>query len=276
MQTGDTDSAIWAICHYLLIGFYSGRPLHSIEADCAVYVEQGKELKREQQVGYITLLWQLVLNLKFHAEDPVKLTGDVMDQDRCMEVAASTGNPVLMGWVNALQCQLCAFFGKHEAGSRLALTMGDKLARTLPGSPHVAVDPFFRAISLFTMARKTKQNNYRVLAQKAASTLKTFVKNGNPNVRQLDAILDGEKAALEGREQAARKHYQDAIVMAARCGFVHHAALANERYGEYALYVMKDREEATYRFREALKYYHDWGARTKIDQLNQRYDFLLQ
>lgn len=274
MQTGDTDSAIWAICHYLLIGFHSGRPLHALEADCSVYVEQGKELKREQQVGYITLIWQTILNLRIHADDPVQLTGEVMDQDKCIDVAISTGNPVLMAWVDALRSQLCAIFGKHELGARLALTMGDR-SRKIPGSPHVPVDHFFGAISLFSMARVTKQQSFKTQALKVAATIKSWVKKGNPNVRHFDAILDAEKSALEGRVRSARKHYQEAIVMSARCGFVHHAALANERYGEFALHVMKDREEASYRFQQAIKYYADWGSRTKIDMLRQEHSDLL-
>ena len=275
MQTGDTDSAIWAICHYLLIGFHSGRPLPALEADCGVYVEQGKELKREQQVGYITLIWQTVLNLRIHADNPVRLTGEVMDQDKCISVANSTGNPVLSAWVDALRMQLCAIFGEHETGAQLALTFGDRLGKIAPGSPHAAFDPFFRAICLFSMARITKQNNFKAHALKVAATIKSWVKKGNPNLRQLDAILDAEKAALESRIKSARKHYHEAIVMSAKCGFVHHAALANERYGEFALHVMKDREEASYRFKEAIKYYSDWGSRTKVDMLQERYSYLL-
>jgi predicted ATPase len=275
MQMGDTDSAFWAICHYLLIGLHSGRPLHALEADCVTYVQQGKELKREQQVGYITLLWQTVLNLRHQVDNPTILTGEVMDQDKCMSAATSIGSPVMMGWIEALQSQLCTFFGDHEVGAYLAIEKGGRGTYVMAGSPHVAVDPFYGAISLFSMARTTKQDNFKVRAKQLAATIKSCVARGNPNLRQLDLILDAELAALAGKELVARKNYQDAIVMSARCGFIQHAALANERYGEYMFHVVKDNDEAEYRFEQAFKYYLDWGAGAKAEMLQTKYQRLI-
>jgi hypothetical protein len=66
------------------------------------------------------------------------------------------------------------------------------------------------------------------------------------------------------------------VVMAARGGFVHDAALANERYGEFLLHDMSDKREALFRFEEAIKFYSDWGASKKVELLREQYSDLWQ
>jgi hypothetical protein len=83
-------------------------------------------------------------------------------------------------------------------------------------------------------------------------------------------------AALKGKIQSAERHFQDAVITAARFGFVHDAALASERYGEFLLNDRPqpcelDKQEALYRFGEAIKYYSDWGAVSKVASLQNKY-----
>jgi hypothetical protein len=81
-------------------------------------------------------------------------------------------------------------------------------------------------------------------------------------------------AALKGKIQSAERLFQDAVISAARGGFVHDAALASERYGEFLLNDKPqpselDKQEALYRFGEAIKYYSDWGAVSKVASLQK-------
>ena len=63
-------------------------------------------------------------------------------------------------------------------------------------------------------------------------------------------------------------------MLAGRGGFVQDAALANERYGEFLLEDMYDREEAAFRFQEAIKLYLEWEARAKAELLSDKYEYL--
>ena len=53
------------------------------------------------------------------------------------------------------------------------------------------------------------------------------------------------------------------------------AALASERLGEFHLTIMQDKEEAGYRFKEAVKYWGDWGAKAKVRHLQKKYSSLM-
>jgi predicted S18 family serine protease len=86
-----------------------------------------------------------------------------------------------------------------------------------------------------------------------------------------DRLLDAERAALDGKSNAALKHYQSAVSMAARGGFVHNTALANERYAEYLLHGMSDSQEAVFYFEEAIRFYSEWGALKKVHLLREKF-----
>jgi hypothetical protein len=47
--------------------------------------------------------------------------------------------------------------------------------------------------------------------------------------------------------------------------------MANERFGEFLLNDMLDREEAVYRLEESIKLYKEWGAHAKADILLKKY-----
>ena len=100
------------------------------------------------------------------------------------------------------------------------------------------------------------------------------VKTGNPNVRHYELILDAEWAALTGQNDVSEKKYQAAVISAARGGYLHDACLASERLGNFELNIIKDKEEATYRLKEAMKYAEAWGGHGVVDSIKQRYSQL--
>jgi hypothetical protein len=62
--------------------------------------------------------------------------------------------------------------------------------------------------------------------------------------------------------------------MAARGGFVHDAANANERYAEFLLHDRADKKVVVFRIEEAIKFYSVWGASKKVDLLHEQYSDL--
>jgi hypothetical protein len=166
-------------------------------------------------------------------------------------------------------------FGEHEKGADLSISNGYALSKLSPGSPMFQASLFCVGIASFEMARKTKKRKYKKHAKKLHSTIKSWVQKGNPNAIHYDQFFYAEKAALDGKSKEAELHYQSAVVMAARGGFVHDAALANERYGEFLLNELSDKYMAVFRLEEAIKLYSEWGALKKVELLREQYSDLL-
>ena len=93
------------------------------------------------------------------------------------------------------------------------------------------------------------------------------MKSGNPNVKHMHEFTVAEQAALDKKYARAHAAYKRAIVSAARSGHLHHAALLNERYADFLERDILDKEEYRYRMREAIRFYREWGADSKVEML---------
>jgi tetratricopeptide (TPR) repeat protein len=246
--------------------------LKLLEANCSIYSKQIKEFKVMPPYEYTLVFWQSALNLMGLSENTTLLQGKALLDPE--EFLNRRDNPFLVVTIQTQQSRLYVIFGEHGKGADLSITNGYDWPKLAPGNPTIPTALFCGGISSFEMARKTKKQKFKKHAKKIHSTIKSWVKKGNPNVIHYDRLLDAERAALDGKSNAALKHYQSAVSLAARGGFVHDAALANERYAEYLLHDMSDRQEAIFYFEEAIKFYSEWGALKKVDLLREKYSDL--
>lgn len=274
LQVGDTEHAMWCILFYLVISFYTGRTLELLDADARVYANQMEELNRLDCLLFFKIRWQEWQNYIGLSDDVLTLTGDVMNEDEILEFAQKTN-------VSGVRCALlyskqalAVFFGEHERGAKLALDRPNDVASEFPATYEVSMDPFYRSLNLYAMARRMKKRRYIKPARRYRQDLKVFIKKGNINLFALNSMLDAEEAALKGDDMAATRHWMAAIVFSR--GMLHYTALANERYGEFLLHDVGDPHEASFRLEQAVQNYQEWGSVAKVDQLLAKYGNLLK
>eukprot|EP00957_Ditylum_brightwellii_P110778 8449312-Ditylum_brightwellii.AAC.1 len=110
---------------------------------------------------------------------------------------------------------------------------------------------------------KTKKKQYMAQVKRIDKELTNSLKNKNANVLHYVSLLNAERAALtrtKNQEDDARKLYNDAISISARGGYVHDAALAQERFAGYLFNSVGDLQEAKYHLEGAIQRYTDWVA----------------
>ena len=270
LQTGDTESAMWAIMTHIVFAFLTGRPLDSLESDYRTYSSQMSDLKRQESLFNCKCIGQVILNLMGKSHNTTKLTGEAADEEILHEIAKK--DKFKRAVLQVHQCIVHSYFGEFEFCAQHSLTDGDNVKVCLPGTPLVALDTFHRALGLLAVARKNNRQSCRLYlkaASKPIATIRRWLEQGNPNVKHYKSLLDAESAAAKGKVSVARKRYEVAVVLAAKNGFLHDAALASERYGRYLFETSKDVEssldhdEATFRIKQAVKYYSDWGAHVR-------------
>ena len=172
------------------------------------------------------------------------------------------------------QNRLYVLLGDYGRGADLAIERGESFRKNFTGNYLQAADAFYRGIAFFAMARskkQTAQRKYKQMANRELKMIKAWAKKGNPNTVHCERILDAENAALQGRENDAKKLFQEGIVMATKSGFVQDAALASERFGDFLLDDLMDREGAMFRYKESIRFWSDWGASRKVRMLRDRY-----
>lgn len=136
------------------------------------------------------------------------------------------------------------------------------------------MDCFYRGLSLFHMARKTRKRHFVRHGKKCLARIRRWSEGGCPNVAHFEHLLQAELAAYKGNKFHARNEFEASCVLAARNGFIQDAAFANERYGEFLFEEMDDKASAVAIMRESIKLYDEWGAKAKVEQVLCKYGSL--
>jgi hypothetical protein len=175
----------------------------------------------------------------------------------------------------ALRCevQLCTDFGAHEKLAAMLLELnGADIA--IIGSPFLLHYALARGVSSFAAYRKTKKKGYLKMGMRMRSKMRSWLSKGNPNVLHLASFLDAEYHASKGKLGTAIKHFESAVLMSACGGLLFDAVFVSERFGE--LYLENDDEEnASFRLKQAIRYYKDVDAYGKVDDLEIKYGHLM-
>lgn len=245
--------------------------MKTLEADLSLYSKQMKDLKRGPNLKSTKAMHQVVLNLlgRNNGDDPTHFIGDSMSQEDLKQARSET---FWDAGVYFFQGVLFTYFGDHAQQADAMLRNGhDYIAKIHVAASPIMMDYCLKGVSCFAMARRTRKKKYAKFGILCRTRIKRWLDAGNPNVSRYDSLLEAEYMAYKGHNFAAIKHYEIAIMLAARGGFQQDAAFANERLGQYQIEVMKDVEEGIYRIGEAIKYWGCWGAAAKVHQLEERY-----
>lgn len=270
MKSGNIEYAMWCANAYdYFYPYQMGKPLPSIVKSSSDRIAQMEDLRQNDQAVICRMWGQLALTLMGETQDKLVLQGDVFDPD------SFDSQTKLQAILYAFLCaDLYMFFGEYELAADSALARGADFVKNFNGHSLCMLETFHRGVSLYAMARKltnSKQRHrqYSKPAKQIRKKVAKWVESGNPNVKHYYFLLCAEDSALNGKLRAAEAHYKEAIVTAARTGHLHHAGLFNERYADFLRNNLRDEDEATYRMKEAIRWYREWGASPKVEMLTK-------
>ena len=278
MKTGDLDSACFALYHYLEAGLFTGQLLDDLDADFRVYTRQMLDYNMIYHWKISSFCWQALANLRIVLQtgDPTVLTGEVYNEEVELEQMHSEGDIVVEANFRRIQMLVSGYFASYQKAADIAITWGEKSNALLPGQPGCVEVLFIGSLSCFAICSRTREGKkYRDLGIKFAKKLKGWMEKGNPNCVAHDALLDAEKSRALGSQSAVvSKLYETATLLAGRRGLIHVQALANERFASFLL-EQQNREDGSYRLKESLNLYTEWGAMRKVEMLQENYgDFI--
>ena len=268
-RAGNVEIAVWTGFVLLVqLPGIMGSPIPPIDTYLSV-IAQMEDLKQTEQAILTRAYTQVLLNLGGSSTTTTSLKGNVFDVD---EFEPTTPNQVT--FLGYLQADLFLFFGEYQLAAESALKRREEFGKAWVCSASSMVETFHRAVALYAMARRCscsgRRNGrkYRRPAELLRKRIRKWHAGGNPNLKHSVMLLDAEHASVcVGKFQVAAKLYQDAIVVAARTGHLHHAGLFNERYADFLKTCLHDAEEAKYRIDESIRWYTEWGAMAVVNRL---------
>ena len=265
MQSGDTESAAYCLLGDLSASFVQGKKLESLEEDCIVFMGHMRELGRTKIVELSSSILESVQYLLGRTDTCDLLLEEIIRDPQPHEL------PRLV-----YSIAMFAYLGDYEKGATYAIQYGDMYLSKSPGAITAQGEVFSRGVCLYAMARKSKKSIYKKYGRRVRATIQRWVDQGYVNGNHHLRLLIAEDLALDRRQlDAASKAYQEAISIAARSGYLKDVGLINERYADFLLLTMEDREQAAFRLKESIRYYSDWGSVCKVERLRNQFAELL-
>jgi histidine kinase len=273
MAVGDVKYTFFAIMTYSELYLHCGLRLDPIKEDMTRFVEV---LEGYGQGYFLTLYLprvQLVLNLMGLNENPVVLTGDVMDQEECLANWTESENKRALQGLFFSRMLLAYFFDDLE----LAADMSSKQisAVELGFAPWLPPRTMYQGLIAFALFKSTGRRGYRRQGRRFLRKLESFLSRGNVNCHHMVLLLRAEEACASCKSQVdVQRAYDEAIKGAGKLGFKHHQALGNEKAGVYFL-EQNDTEWASTYLTRARELYVRWGAVAKVRQIEEKFGDLV-
>jgi PAS domain S-box-containing protein len=275
LETGDIEYACYSLsgsCQHLI---WSGEHLESVAEIQFKYLDVLQKYKQEV-IGDFAKPWhQFVLNLLDKSPDRCRLIGDVFDEEQKLPVLQEANNKSGMALTYLAKSMLLYLFNDYGHSVEYA-RLTENYKENIIGTPFLAQHNFYYSLALlglYSSAAKREQKQYLKKVAVHQKQMKKWATYAPCNFQHKYELVEAETARVLGHHVKAMEYYDRAIQGARTQGYIQEEALANERAAEF--YFLQGRETIAEAYlTQAYSSYSRWGARAKLNDLEERYLFL--
>jgi predicted ATPase/signal transduction histidine kinase len=276
LETGDFEFGVYGLMYSSVHSLFSGIELEQIGKEIDSQIAVIRKLNQERILSNMKLLKQLILNLTGQAKEPTLLIGESFNEEVMMPSIIDSKDNVWIGALYIYKTIVCYLFGKSPDTLQIALA-AEKCKVTLVGLIYLPLINYYT--SLVFLSENTRMRWYRRLIYLVKvflnqRTLKKWATDAPENYLHKWYLVEAEKNRVLRRKMKSLKCYEKAILLAHNNGYIHDEALANELAARYNLAIENSRIAESY-MTEARYLYSKWGAKAKVNQIDEEYQFML-
>jgi len=265
LQTGDMEGAFICANLYCLNAAESGIPLDVIDREWYHFQEAMLSSRHKSLLSLATNKLQYIHHYMGYTDEPLSPKGDLVDFDARLKSAEAIGDDFTWVSLKSNRMLLAYVFNDLDLAEETSFDM--KCLRVIPPSMKKIVFTATSGLVALACARdgRNVRKNLRV-AKKVIQELDHWGTFSPHNGLDKLYLMEAEYASVTGRELEAYRKYTCALAMAKEAGFLFMCALINERIGRHYL-ELRDKKSALPYFKEACRYYREWGGNAKLHLL---------
>jgi predicted ATPase/class 3 adenylate cyclase/tRNA A-37 threonylcarbamoyl transferase component Bud32 len=274
---GDFEHSSYSLMDASMLKYYYGTPLKEQLAIIEKYLPLVIKFKQGNPRNYISIYYQVVLNLLSDSEHPEILVGPGFDETVMVPLFLKTGDKHGLCSVNLNKAILAYHFENYEL-ARSSVKNGYLYLDALVSTSAIPVFHMYEALTLIALYPTSSSFEKLKISYKIKSLLKKFhywTKCAPHNQLQRTQLIMAEWAGVQGQNDEAAKLYDEAIATAKQNNIINEEALAYELAAKFYLKQGRDLIAAVY-MQEARHRYSLWGAQGKVAYLNKQYPHLLK
>ncbi|MGK7904403.1 MAG: AAA family ATPase [Hormoscilla sp.] len=274
LETGDVEYGAYAAINYGIHSYFSGGELAQLSQEMSGYSTQLRKLKQETALNYHEIFRQAVLNLLGCAENPCLLRGEAYDEVTMLPRHYSGNDRLAIAHVSLNKLILCYLFGEYPQAVENAAIAFEYLdmATAFVGIPLLHFYDSLAQMATYPAASAKQQPIARVTSNQ--EKMHKWAQNAPMNHLHKFDLVEAERHRVLEENVTAMEMYDRAIAGAKENGYVQEEALGNELAGKFYLDWGKEKIARTYMI-DAYYCYARWGAKAKVEYLEERYGSLL-
>ncbi len=273
LETGEFEFLSYCGFWICASPYLVGGELPTLEQEIATYGQAIYQLRQETAFNWIAIFWQAVQNLLGRSENPTQLMGQVYNEEQALPRAIAGNDRVQIHLFYLNKLILCYLFEDYAQAAENAILAEQYLDGVLG---MVVIPIFYLYDSLVHLSLLTEGSTSDVMnrVNRNQEKMKKWAHYAPMNYLNKFYLVEAEKARILGNFFESEEFYEQAIACAAENEFIQEEALAYELAAKFYLSRGRLKIAQTY-LKEAYYLYTRWGAKAKVEQLEENYPQLI-
>ncbi|MEH2411522.1 trifunctional serine/threonine-protein kinase/ATP-binding protein/sensor histidine kinase [Nostoc sp.] len=276
LETGDIEYVALSLMCYCDTAYWSGQELSALKQTTEAHRKVIQQLRQDSCLHTQSIYHQVVINLLEVAAEPERLLGEYCYEDEIIQLFLKTNQGAGLYQVYFNKLLLCYLFQHYEQALQNA-KLAEPYLGAVTGLVLVPIFYFYDALvrlAVYPNASETDQTSIIERVTAHQEKLSIWAAHAPSNQAHRHALVVAEKCRVLGAKAEAIEYYDRAIAKAKENEYLNEEALANELAAKFYLEWGKERIAQEYLI-NAYYCYTRWGAKAKVDDLEQRYPQLL-
>ncbi|WP_445304737.1 trifunctional serine/threonine-protein kinase/ATP-binding protein/sensor histidine kinase, partial [Microcoleus sp. Pol7_A1] len=276
METGDLQYAAFGLMLYSYFAYFSGKELTVLEIEMAINRNAIHKSMQETALHYHEIYWQAVLNLLEKTGNKCCLKGEACDELIRLPLLQQANDKTGLYYIYWNKLLLSYWFENNsEAIENIALA--EKYLDAVVGLPLIPLFHFYDSLVRLAVYSDTPDSEQQEILDRVRANqekMQNWAHHAPMNHLHKFYLVEAERHRVLNQKVEAIEMYDKAIALAQENEYINEEALAHELAAKFYLEWGKEKLAQPYLI-DAYYAYARWGAKAKIDHLEQRYPQLL-
>lgn len=276
VETGDAYGA-YNSYNLILQRILSAGDFSSILEESSKHIEFLKQTKNQEFLGVQQLFQHFILNLQGLTQDKFSFNDEEFDEFQCLQMWQKTNFMSGVAPYKILKAQILFLYGDYENALK-EIKKSDEILVFVSGIANQAEHYLYYSLilaALYPIASSSQQKEYWEILKTNQQKMKIWADNCPENFLHKYLLVEAEIARISGKEiEVIWDLYDRAISSAHEHGYIQNEALGNELAAKF--WLSKGKEEIARLYMKKAHYgYQLWGAKRKVEDLEEKYPQLL-
>ena len=276
LSSGEIQFPGYIFAYQTMNLFCRGENIAYVSAELSKFLQYTDKTKNQWCTDVIQAFELPIFNLIGQTADKLSFVHSAIAEQEYLSSCQSHSSFQALCYYQIIKCQVLYLYGEFASALRLAELASEQLA-LIAGNIPEAEHNFYHSLSLAALYPDALESEKKLHLKQLKANLKQmkiWAKNCPDNFWHKYLLIAAEIARISGEDLRAMELYDRAIESARENDFIQNEALANELTAKF--WLAKGKQEfAQLYLRKAHHCYQLWGAKRKVEDLEEKYPELL-